>query len=73
MKDSKNYYKEIDGWVKAWEDLKPYRKDHSVDKICFKIGWCWKFRKITSSQKDELCDRMIDLMDNLSSTKMLLE
>lgn len=27
--------------------------------ITNRIDWCWKFRKITEQQKDELCDRII--------------
>jgi len=27
--------------------------------ITNRIDWCWKFRKITAQQKDELCNRMI--------------
>lgn len=60
----KNYYNDIDKAIKFYEDCRLYHT-HDIDWICNRIDWCWKFRKITSDQKDQLCDRIISIMNNL--------
>ena len=35
----------------------------SIDWIANRIDWAWKFRKITESQKNELCDRVIAYLE----------
>ena len=58
----KDYYKEIDNAIKEYEDYKPYTR-HGIDWITNRIDWCWKFRKITESQMEELANRITDVMD----------
>lgn len=52
------YYKEIDEAIKSYENYKPYHT-RNIDWICNRIDWCWKWRKITKVQMEELCDRVI--------------
>lgn len=58
----KDYYKEIDHALKSFEDFKPYHTK-SIDWICNRIDWCWKFRHITENQMHELSDRAVTVMN----------
>lgn len=58
-KPEKDYYAQLNRWVFQYE--KPGFKEVSSDIITNKICWCWKFRKITREQMEELCDRMTDV------------
>lgn len=55
-KPEKDYYAQLNRWVSQYEkyDFSEVSSDIITDKIC----WCWKFRKITKEQMEELCDRM---------------
>lgn len=57
-----NWYNKINAAIREYEWYKPY-KQYSIDWICSYIDWCWKWRKITEAQKDELCDRIIKVME----------
>ena len=57
----KNYYKEIDEAIKSYEEGKPYQTK-SIGWICDRIDWCWKWKKITKAQLEELADRIIKVM-----------
>lgn len=61
-KKKKDYYQQINEAILSYETFKPY---HPFDYawICDRIAWCWKFRHITEQQKNELCDRIIAVMD----------
>lgn len=61
--ESNKYYDQIDKAIKSYEQLKPY---HSMgtDKICDRIDWCWKWRKISEHQMHNLADRIVYIMDN---------
>lgn len=61
-KQSRNYYAEIDAALLSYETCKPYHI-RSIDWICNRIDWCWKFRHITKDQMIELADRICDVMD----------
>lgn len=52
------YYEEIDKALKSYEEFKPYHT-RNTEWICNRIDWCWKWRKITKAQMEELCDRAI--------------
>ena len=56
------YYKEIDDAIKSYEEYKPYHT-RKTEWICNRIEWCWKWRKITQSQMEELCDRIIKVLE----------
>ena len=58
---ARNYYKEIDSELQRFENyMRPVK---GISWCTNRIGWCWKFRKITGQQKDELCDRVITLFN----------
>lgn len=57
----KDYYGEIDKALKCYEEFKPY-KLHYIDWITDRIDWCWKFRKITEDQMEELADRVVKIL-----------
>lgn len=56
----KDYYKEIDKALKSYEENKPWHLQ-DMSWISDRIDWCWKWKKITKEQKDELCERTISL------------
>ena len=58
----RNYYNEIDNALKSYEENKPWH-DKSIDWICNRIDWCWKFRHITENQMEELAERVCKIMD----------
>lgn len=49
------------------------RGSHTVgiSWITDRIDWAWKFRKITSDQKDELCDRVIAHLEDYGAYAVL--
>lgn len=58
-KPEKDYYTQLNRWVSQYENYG--FKEVSSDIITNKICWCWKFRKITREQMEELCNRMTDV------------
>ena len=56
----KDYYKQLDGWVRMFEQCGycPVK----IEVVTDKIVWCWKWKKITEQQKNELCDRMVEVL-----------
>ena len=56
------FYDEIDKALRSYEDYKPYH-DKKIEWISNRITWCWKWRKITKEQMDELCDRVINILE----------
>lgn len=56
------YYTQLDKAIKSYEDYKPYHQ-YTVDWICDRIEWCWKWRKITEEQMQELVDRICYVME----------
>lgn len=55
----RNYYAEIDKELRRMENFR--RPDKGLRWCSERIAWCWKFRHITRSQMEELCDRVIPL------------
>ena len=56
------FYLEIDKALKSYEEYKPCHL-HSMDWIINRIDWCWKWRKITKEQMEELADRACKVME----------
>ena len=63
----KDFYRELDEAIKSYEEGKPF---HTValDTIADKIDWCWKWRKITEAQMEDLANRVTDLYDGRYQT-----
>ena len=53
----KNYYEEINQALQSYENYKPYHTK-TVDWICNRIDWCWKWRKISQDEMEELVNRI---------------
>lgn len=64
MNKQKDYYKEIDKVLKRYEEHKPYF-DKNIDWAANRIDWCWRWRKITKEQMEELADRVIKIFKNI--------
>lgn len=56
MKTNQDYYKELDIALQSYEFHKPYHT-MKIDRVADKIVWCWKWKKITKEQMEELSDR----------------
>ena len=56
------FYQEIDTALKFYEEYKPYHS-HSIEWITDRICWCWKWRKITQEQMEELAMRATDILE----------
>lgn len=56
------FYSEIDKALQSYENYKPYRT-RNIEWISNRISWCWKWRKITREQMEELCDRVIKVLE----------
>lgn len=56
------FYSEIDKALQSYETYKPYHT-RNIDWITNRISWCWKWKKITKEQMEELCDRTIKVLE----------
>lgn len=61
-KESRDYYNEIDVALQSYEGCKRWH-EKSIDWICNRIDWCWKFRHITEQQMEELTDRVCKVLE----------
>lgn len=59
---AKNYYDEIDKALVRYETGMNY-KTHSMDWICDRIDWCYKWKKITEKQMEELAARATEVLE----------
>lgn len=51
-----NHYQKIDKALKSYEEYKPYHQ-YSMEWIADRINWCWKWKKITKEEMEELAVR----------------
>lgn len=56
------FYNEIDKVLQSYECYKPYHL-RSLEWICNRIDWCWKWKKINEQEKNELCNRVIVVLE----------
>ena len=56
------FYNEIDEFLHFYDNYKPYHT-RDIEWISNRISWCWKWRKITKEQMEELCDRVIKVLE----------
>ncbi len=56
------FYDEIDKALQSYENYKPYHT-RKIEWISDRICWCWKWKKITEEQMEELCDRVIKVLE----------
>ena len=56
------FYSEIDKALQSYENYKHYHT-RNIEWISNRISWCWKWRKITREQMEELCDRVIKVLE----------
>ena len=54
--DFMKYYNEINTALKSYEEYKSCH-DKTMEWIANRIEWCWKWKKITKEQMEELADR----------------
>jgi len=59
----RDFYGEIDKALQSYEQFKPCHI-HNTEWICNRIDWCYKWRKITKEQMEELVNRVIAVLDN---------
>ena len=56
------FYNEINEALQSYENYKPYHI-RDIEWISNRISWCWTWRKITKEQMEELCDRVIKVLE----------
>ena len=56
------FYNEIDKALLSYESYCPYHT-RSIDWICDRISWCWKWKKITHQEMERLCDRATKILN----------
>ena len=56
------FYEEINKALYSYENYKPYHP-YSIEWISNRISWCWKWKKISKSEMEELCDRVITILE----------
>lgn len=59
-KPEKDYYAQINAWLEQYE-IKG-NGDQKLSVISDKISWCWKWKKLTKSEVDELCNRFVEVL-----------
>ena len=57
-----NYSKQLNKALAEYENFKPV-KQYSIDWICNRISWCWKWKKITEDQMIELSNRTVLILE----------
>ena len=55
------YYTQINDALASYENHKPYHTK-TMDWICDRIDWAWKWRKITEQQMVELAGRATKIL-----------
>ena len=56
------YYQQLDKALKSYEEFRPYHQ-YSIDWICDRITWCWKWKKITQEQMEEFALRATNILE----------
>ena len=63
-KTQQDYYNQIDRALKSYENNKSWH-ELGIDKICDRIEWCHKWKKISQEQSDELANRAVEIMERI--------
>ena len=58
----KDYYKELNTALSSYENFEPYHQ-RTIDWICHRIDWCWKWKKISEDEMVELSNRAVNILD----------
>ena len=56
------FYQEIDAALRSYEEFKPYHS-RNIEWITDRIYWCWKWKKITREQMEELAMRATNILE----------
>lgn len=54
---ARNYYDEIDKVISEYENGKSWHT-RDINWAADRVDWCWKWRKITKEQMEELANRI---------------
>lgn len=60
----KNYYDEINSALESYESKRPYHT-RNIEWICCRIEWCWKWRKISKEEMEELSARAVEILKSM--------
>lgn len=58
----KNYYEEINKALQSYENCKSYHTK-TTEWICNRIDWCWKWKKISQEEMEELTNRICLILE----------
>lgn len=56
------YEAQIEQAIHSYEIYHPYPQ-HTIEWICSRIDWCWKWRKISKEKMEEFANRIIAVME----------
>lgn len=59
---ARDFYTEINKVVSEYEDGKPWHT-RDINWATDRVAWCWKWRKITKEQMEELADRITAIFE----------
>ena len=55
------YYEQINNALLSYENHKPYH-DKTLDWICDRIDWSWKWRKISEKEMVKLAEKTTNIL-----------
>jgi len=56
------YCEQIEKALWSYENCKPYHP-RSIEWICNRINWCWKWKKISQEEMENFADRIVKVME----------
>lgn len=56
-----NEYSRLSKAIESYEEHKPHHQ-YTVSWICDRIDWCWKWKRITETQMEELSSRISEVL-----------
>lgn len=59
-----DWYTKLNKALESYENHKSWH-DKSIEWICDRIDWCYKWKKITEDQMEELTKRVIQVIKGL--------
>lgn len=65
MRTIKNYYDILNKKIQDFESSK-HNSSMQLSKIADKVVWCFRWRKISNEECNELCDRITKLYNSRS-------
>lgn len=56
------YEEQLEKAIRSYEEYRPYHQ-YTVEWICNRIDWCWKWRKISENKMEDFANRIVKVME----------